>query len=81
MPAPGYAEVQARANRAEQEQPELSLAELVQPARVVGWSLTICATGMAGLALFLSQDRSLLWISAAVLAAVATPALLWKPKE
>ena len=80
VPAPGFAAVQKLAARAEQKQPELSMTELVQPARVIGWSLAACAAGMLGLALFLPGDQSLLWISVALLGAMARPALRWKPK-
>ncbi len=78
--APGVAEVEQLANRSTEALPELSLAELVQPARVVGWSLAACAAGMLGLAVFLPGDQKLLWISVVLLAGIATPALRWTPK-
>jgi SSS family solute:Na+ symporter len=51
-------------------------AELAQPARMVGWSLLMCAGGMLLLAVFSSTERGLLLVCSAVLAAIALPALL-----
>jgi len=80
VPAAGFAEVQKLANRSAAVLPALSMAELVQPARVVGWSLAACAVGMLGLAVFLPGDQTLLWMSVVLLAGIAAPALRWQPK-
>jgi Na+/proline symporter len=78
--APGVAEFAALAERPQAKAPEMSAAELAQPARVVGWSLAICAVGMLLLALTGSEDQKVLLICVAVLAALAAPALWWRPK-
>jgi len=56
------------------------VAELAQPARVVGWSLATCAAGMFLLALFASTDRALLAGCGVLMMALAVPALLFRPQ-
>ncbi len=77
--AAGALAVRELARRSVAAPSAMSVEEQVQPARVVGWSLASCAVVLAGLALFLPEDRGLLVIAVVLLAAMATPALRWKP--
>jgi Na+/proline symporter len=78
--APGATALRALATRPQPEAPTASVAELVQPARVVGWGLAACAAGMLLLALNSADDRGLLLICAAIMGAFAVPALRWQPR-
>ena len=76
----GAAAFCALAARPKPPVPVATVAELVQPARVVGWGLAACAVGMGLLALVGANDRGLLLICATILTALAAPALRWRPR-
>lgn len=78
-PAAGAEAVRELASRTQSEPAVQSVAELVRPARVVGWSLATCAIVLALLAVFWEEDRMLLGVAVLVLVAMAVPALWWKP--
>jgi len=78
--AKGTAPFRALASRPRPEEAPATVAELAQPARVVGWSLATCAAGMFLLALFASTDRALLAGCGVLMVALAVPALLFRPQ-
>jgi len=78
--AEGTAPFLALASRPRPPEAPATVAELAQPARVVGWSLATCAVGMFLLALFASTDRALLAGCGALMVALAVPALLFRPQ-
>lgn len=50
------------------------------PARMVGWCLLICGSGMGILGVINTEDRGLLFICSAVLIVIALPALLFRAR-
>jgi len=78
--ARGTAPFRALASRPRSAEAPATVAELAQPARVVGWSLATCAAGMFLLALFASTDRALLAGCGVLMMALAVPALLFRPQ-
>lgn len=79
QPAAGAAPFAALRERPMEAEVPATAAELAQPARVVGWSLAACAVALLGVGLSATADRGLLFLCALFLAAIATPALLFRP--